>query len=397
MNIHFIANARLPSRSAESIFTMKMCQAMAQEGHRVHLIAIKPPGGGSSDRWDLTHYYGLTERFPVTRIPAMRGLHLQGRDYSLRAALLAWRSRTDLVYTRNPGSAAVAVRLGLPTILEAHRPGVTPPWPLSARAMLRSPHLKAVVVLTKRLKLDFLSRYAGIADKAKILVIPDGVDVERFAAMPSSAEAKRRLGIPASSFVAGYVGHLYKGRGFELILELARRFPTVTFLIVGGEPSDVARRQGQVRDAGVDNIDLRGFVPNAELPAYYAACDVLLMPYQRRVEVEGGGDTSRWMSPMKMFEYMAAGRLIISSDLPVIREVLSEENAVLCPPEDTGAWAAALRRAMTDGTWRTRLAAGARAEAERYTWRNRVRRVLTTALWTASGTREVSTGTGWEG
>ena len=101
------------------------------------------------------------------------------------------------------------------------------------------------------------------------------------------------------------------------------------------------------------------------------------MPYQRKVAiVGGGGDASAYMSPMKMFEYMATGRLIISSDLPVLREILNGTNAVLCDPEDLDAWQRGIERAMKDRAWRERLGQQARRDVEQYTWRRRVRRVL---------------------
>ncbi len=63
------------------------------------------------------------------------------------------------------------------------------------------------------------------------------------------------------------------------------------------------------------------------------------MPYEREIGISsGGGHSAQVSSPMKMFEYLAAGRAIVASDLPVFREVLNERNAVLCPPERPAAW-----------------------------------------------------------
>ena len=109
---------------------------------------------------------------------------------------------------------------------------------------------------------------------------------------------------------------------------------------------------------------------------YQSACNVLLMPYQQRVEASSGGDISRYLSPMKVFEYMACGRPILSSDLPVLREALSEENAVLLPPTDVEAWVQALLHFERDPLEAERLGARARREAARNTWRNRAERVL---------------------
>jgi glycosyltransferase involved in cell wall biosynthesis len=107
-----------------------------------------------------------------------------------------------------------------------------------------------------------------------------------------------------------------------------------------------------------------------------AACDVLMMPHERRVSASGGGDIARFTSPMKMFEYLASGRAILASDLPVFREVLNENNAVLIAPEDIDAWNGALRVLEINEDKRRTLGNRARSDAARYTWVERARRSL---------------------
>jgi glycosyltransferase involved in cell wall biosynthesis len=134
--------------------------------------------------------------------------------------------------------------------------------------------------------------------------------------------------------------------------------------------------KGIVKERGLQNVIITGFVPNAELPLYQAACDVLLMPYQRHVAASSGGDIARYLSPMKLFEYMACGRAICSSDLPVLREVLSEEIAILLPPEDIDSWVAALRELRDNPDQRNSLANKAQQAAGRYSWDSRAQKIL---------------------
>jgi glycosyltransferase involved in cell wall biosynthesis len=82
------------------------------------------------------------------------------------------------------------------------------------------------------------------------------------------------------------------------------------------------------------------------------------------------------MSPLKMFEYLASGRLVLASDLPVLREVLHDGNSILCPPDDVDAWEHVLRRAASDNEWRCRLGERGREDAKHYAWRERVRRIM---------------------
>jgi glycosyltransferase involved in cell wall biosynthesis len=122
---------------------------------------------------------------------------------------------------------------------------------------------------------------------------------------------------------------------------------------------------------------LLGFVDNSNLPERLASADVLLMPYQRRVMVSGGKlDTARWMSPLKMFEYLAMRRAIVASDLDVLREVLDERVAILAVPDDSSAWIAALNRLAGDIGLRNSLSETAASIATHYTWQARIRRML---------------------
>ena len=107
-----------------------------------------------------------------------------------------------------------------------------------------------------------------------------------------------------------------------------------------------------------------------------ASCDVLLMPYQRQIAVSSGGDTAEFASPMKLFEYLAAGRAILATNLPVIQEILNESNSRLLPPDDVDAWADALGSLLSDPGQRDWLAAHAREDALQYGWVMRAERVL---------------------
>jgi glycosyltransferase involved in cell wall biosynthesis len=147
---------------------------------------------------------------------------------------------------------------------------------------------------------------------------------------------------------------------------------------MGGEPAAVAAAQQTVVERGLSNVAVLGFVPNAELPLYMYACDVLLMPYARHVRASGGGETAAFANPMKMFEYMAAGRLIISSRLPGIEEVLNASSAILCEPDDPAEWIAALQRAR-DADFRARLGGQARRDVTRYATDQRAARILEAA------------------
>jgi glycosyltransferase involved in cell wall biosynthesis len=382
MKIACIATSRIPSDTANSIQVMKACNALAQLGHTVHLLVPEHESvrQTSPAQWQgLQSFYGLGKdaggrpTFQVEWIKAQS--KLKRYDFSLRAVNRASALQADLVYVWPLQAALFGVLRGLPVLLELHGEPEGKLGPTVFRIFLRLPGQKRLLPITRALA-DHLERAYGWSFSAdQIVIAPNGVELERYLDLPSPQEARRMLGLP-EGISAGYSGHLYPGRGMGLLVELARRHTQVQFLWVGGRPADVSRWQARLEHEKISNVILTGFVENSRLPVYQAAMDILLMPYERRIEGSSGGNSADFCSPMKMFEYMACGRAIISSDLPVIREVLTEANAVLCPPEDEAAWSAALGALINDPIRREALASRARETVLSYTWQSRAERAL---------------------
>lgn len=362
MRIVCIAASFVPSNAANSIQVMKAAHALAEIGHEVTLLV---PGQKAAPWEDLRDRYGLRVPFTVEWIP--ENLAFRRYDYAFKAVRRARQLAPDLVYTWVMQAAVLSLGRGLPTLLELHDrvTGRFGPWLF--RRFWRSATPQRVLTNTQALK-DVLIETFSLSKKAdQILVGPNGVELERYQDLPDAKAARKELGLP-EGFTAGYTGHFYAGRGMELMLALAKDLPEIRFLWVGGQPKDVAEWQRRLQDEGVYNITLTGFVDNAVLPRYQAAADVLLMPYGTQIAGSGGGNSAEIASPMKMFEYMAAGRAIIASDLPVIHEVLNEEMAIFCPPEDEQAWQRSLRNLAEDLTRSASLAANAKAAVSAYIW-----------------------------
>jgi glycosyltransferase involved in cell wall biosynthesis len=365
MRILYVSLSYVPSRRASSVQVMNMCAALAARGHDVTLVAKasdEPTAAGA-----VHAFYGVPETFRVERLPRpkRRG---GGVVYAAAMARRVARARreVDLVYGRDLAGAALAAALGVPFVYESH--GV--PYQAWARRLLarttRSIACRGFISISEALRRDLCD--AGLVPEHLAHVVAhDACDAALGRAPRAELSSPPRI---------GYVGNLYRGRGIELVLELARRMPRLSFELVGGNDADLAR----VRAEGVaPNVTLHGFVPPARLGALYAAFDVLLMPFPREgVRAMGGSDTSRWCSPMKMFEYMASGVPMIASDLPVLGEVLADgDNALIAPAADPAAWQAALERLLADPALRVRIATRAQDELRReHTWTARAERVM---------------------
>lgn len=380
MRIALIAPTYLPARRANTVQVMKMADAAASLGHEV-LLAV--PGEAPEDLSPelIQKQYGVRHPIPIHWLPRHPGL--RSYDFGLRAVQWARRQQANLIYTRHPQAGAAASLSGFPTVLELHDLPQGTLGPMLFHAFLNGRGARQLVVITQALLRDLKSGYSLPEDPHFSLVLPDGVDLQRYENLPDPLTARRSLqeqgelgGLVPDRFTAGYTGHLYPGRGIQHILEMARLMPQVNFLLVGGEPQAVQQVSSQAQRAGLNNLQLTGFVPNAHLPAYQAACDALLMPYQQQVEASSGGDIGRYLSPMKLFEYLACRRPILCSDLPVLREILDETTAVLLPPDRPQAWVKALQSLQQEPKRAARLAEKAAQLARTYTWENRAARIF---------------------
>lgn len=376
MKIAYIAPGFLPSQQANAVHIMKMCQAMAQEKHIPCLFAAKKYFFNSMQNNNaILKNYGIENHFQIRLLP--RSKFLKGYDFALWCALRLWKGKYQLIYCRYLFIAAICSLLNFPTIYEVHMPPGGRIRGKFFRLLLRGRGLLRLVVISDALRKLLLERYSDRLKGIHIVVAHDGVDFERYRDLPSPVESRNHLGL-SDIFTVGYVGSLYPGRGIELILNLAKGFPDIRFLVVGGDSVNLKNWKEEMKNMQLTNVCFIGYVPNSKVPGYLSACDILLMPYQKHVSIsfDGRGDTSDYMSPLKLFEYMAAGRMIVSSDLPVLREVLNEQNSVLCHPEEIDSWAYTIKKAVKDEKWRKQLGFNARKDVQEYTWRNRVNNCL---------------------
>jgi len=391
MKVAVIAPTLIPSRKANTLQVMKMSQAIAALGHQAYLIIPdEPEPPVKADRtWEsLANNYGLSIRFPMIWLPARA--ELRKYDYAWRSVRWAKNWGADVIYTRLPQAAALAAYQRRAIIFEVHDHPQGMMAPFLLRVFLRGSGVRRLIVISEALAGDLQTDFQIPHGSQFMKVLPDGVDLQRFDHLPPPKVCRELIAaellekglvteaqFSPDSFTVGYTGHLYQGRGISVIIEIAAHLPDSNFLIVGGEPGEVRSLQERVRDRKLENVIIAGFVPNAELPNYQAACDVLLMPYQSHVSGSSGGNIGRYLSPMKLFEYLAAGRAICSSNLPVLQEVLSPETAVLLPPDDLQAWVGAVKNLKNNPELRNGLAENARETARQYTWEGRAEQILT--------------------
>jgi len=369
MRIAYIARSVIPSREANSIQVMKMCQAFADLGHEV-LLVIPNKASGDNDFHDVYNYYGIKNRFPIKRFP------YQGHQFKFIMQVFGIRKaleefKPDIVYGRCMLGCAISCFLGYDSAYESHKPF----WRghvlkrLFFSLLVRHKSFKGLVVISEALKRMYID--ADIIHAEKLQVAHDGAD--SVSDNVSIIELKGQKGL----LNVGYSGHLYRGKGMEVIAAIAPMLPDVNFHIVGGKENDLLYWRSVIT---APNVYFYGFINQSDISRYIQSFDICLLPNQKIVLPSGTGKVTRnisdYTSPLKMFEYMSHQKPIISSDLPVLREVLNEKNSVLVKSDDFSAWIKAIKD-LKDEQYRLIIAAQAYKDfMMSYTWVKRAKNIL---------------------
>jgi glycosyltransferase involved in cell wall biosynthesis len=353
------------------------------------LSSDRLPGVPADER-----FLELTPRYQPVRNVADLAL-LEYNAQLLGAAAARWRGwRPGFVYHRyglfSYIGPALRARFDVPYVCEFNGPIVWIARHWDGRLLffprlanrIETLNMRAanlVVVVSEPLAREAVRRGA---DPARVLVDPNGVDVARYAPDVSGAGVRQRYGLE-DAFVVGFIGTFGPWHGAEKLVEAAaalcgpadldpRLRRRLRFLLIGDGVRMPAVRALIARHGLQDVVRLTGLVPQADGPAYLAACDVLTAPH-----VPNPDGSPFFGSPTKLFEYMAMGRAIVASDLGQIGEVLEDgATALLVPPGDVPALAAAIVRLASDEPLRLRLGAAARERAVReHTWDMHTRRI----------------------
>ena len=371
--IVYLTFATLPSPAAHSVQIVKMCQAMAKAGTGVKLVA-----DARQKPHQIFEFYDVRYPFEIIRIRLLP-VRIVGRALFLaRSFFLILNNRHGLFYIRDVFTAWFVRALKVDFIMEVHELPAGRFRNLLMRRILSASRLRTVVFISGELRKSLLRRMGDRLAGKTTVVAHDGADLNEFPSSLSREESRRRLYLPEGAFLAGYAGSLFEGRGLEVILEVSRILKDVVFVIVGGEKGEADRLKRKVKEAGLTNVLVIGFVPHRVVPLYLAAFDALLMPYQEAVlHRQKIHDTASYMSPLKAFEYMAAGKPIVASRLKVIGEILEDgRNAILVPPDSVTDWAGAIQMLRDNKPLGRTIGEQARDDVRKYSWDERVKKIL---------------------
>jgi len=362
----YVARSVIPSQTANSIHVMKICEAFNDLCDDFELIVPELTDDAVTE--DVFCYYGVNNRFRINRIKKKDKWKGFYRYYfAWRAFSLIRKKKVERVITREPLVAFLSVLFRKKTVLDlhgelAHLCGRS--YRIIKLDFFRNSKYLKYVMITESLAKYYEKKYG--VDPQNVTVLADGCTLENFdpyRANPLLEDDKMKL---------CYAGSFGVGRGYEIIQELAKQDNINCYTIYGGQKEDARKVTGEVPP---ENIDFKGFIANREIPEALCNQDILLLPYQNTV-IAKGEDTGKVMSPLKLFESMASGRVIVASDLPVLREVVDETNCYFAVADDASSWKKVINHIMENKEEARAKAAKAGEDVKQYTWKKRAERMI---------------------
>ena len=378
MKLMYIHDTLIDSEQANLVQVLHMCRAFSDNGQRVILAIPKCKKAFTENdcKKIIKKKIGIEPNFsvvPFRKITLFGKLNFIGGYFGVKQ--LIKKNRVDICIVRKASFIGLLLKSDMDLIYEAHN------W--QTHEGLKIFNFLWTKYLIKKSRdrrfLKFVAISKALGDywkdqgipKEKIFVGHDGFDHKIFSEKKDKIQTRRKIGLPEKQKIAVYTGSLYPDRGIERIIKLAEFFKDVLFLVVGGPEKQKEIYAETARLKNLKNILFTGYIPHHQVADYLFAADICLMIWTKKVR------TIQYCSPMKMFEYMAAGQIIVGDGFPTIKEILDDgKTALLADPDSFADLKDRFQSALNNNSFEN-IAQNARKLALRqYTWNMRAKSIL---------------------
>jgi glycosyltransferase involved in cell wall biosynthesis len=351
----------LPLDRARGIQTVHTVAALAAQG--IDLTLAHVPSAG-----DPFAAYSVTRPGNVTLLPVSRSLpwplqrvHSNG-FFAARLLKRIDPTETGAVVARHLKVSEFLLRRipGLRLVYEAHEvfADTAPPRRREETAARERAVVTGASALVTNSKATAARLRALYEIAGPVEVIPNGVEYPESIPAKDWTHARERI---------VYAGSFFGWKGVDDLVDAARTLPGFRMRLIGGSEERIAELRARAGAAGAE-LDFPGHIPHGSVASELARACIAVLP--NRADPD-----SAFTSPIKLFEYMAAGCAVVASDLPSLREVLDRDDVVWTAPGDPAALASAIRNLAEDPERARRLAAHLREKARGYTWAARGERL----------------------
>jgi len=362
LKIVYISRSIIPSKTANSINVVRTCATFASLGHQVTLLAPITKKLEHKDTEDIFEFYGVEKNFEIKKLFSPNIKWFKRRIYEYRCFNQVKKINPDIVYGRDVVLAFyLTQKAGYKTLIELHKYGEEKKFEdiLFRKFLLENKNQVKLVTITQKLKEVYCKEYNIETNAVHVLLNATRITKD-FDTIPDNCEKFK------NSFNVGYIGMVGENRGLDIIIKLAQNFTDMIFHIVGGDDKKIKFWKNKTEN--LENIIFHGFVEPKNTYKYRNLCDVLLAIYIKDFE---------YISPMKVFEYMASKTSIICSDAKIIRESIDERYALLADNNDINSWIENLRKLYKDAELRNELSKNTYEYCiENFTYEIRCKKIL---------------------
>ena len=318
MNICYISNSAAPSKNASSLQIAKLCEGLTKFGHKVTLI--KPNTGGKINYYN---FYNIKKKYKIitikyfTKFPMGINYYI----YSFISLFISDFKKHDIFITRNFFISFILSILKKKHIVEIHddilNEGRIVQLLVKKFGFLNNKNLIKIITTTRTLKKRYVN-FCKVRNN-KIFVLHNASSLK--------PEFKKYKSKPKNINI-GYFGSIYASRGIYTIIKLSTHDKINKYFIYGGTDFEINSFKKKYKNK---NLIFKSYVPYSKISSELKKIDLCILPYKSRITVAGNiGDISNYTSPLKIFDYMIKGKLIVCSNLKVIREVLNHnKNSIL--------------------------------------------------------------------
>ena len=315
-NIFYITYSSIPSELPSSLQIVKTCESLSKNMNSVTLIK---PGTGNK-KISINKFYNIKKSFRIKEFSNFKTFPkgIKYYFYSICCLIYVLQKKQPLIITRNYFICYLSLIFRLKVILEIHHDisveGRVNKFLIRHTNFLNHQCLTKIVAISNSVKELFIKRY--LVEKKKIIVLPSG----------SSIKIKRFLGINYKKRLKiGYFGSISPSKGINTIINLSKIDPKNDYFIFGGKKKEILKFKIKNYNK---NLFFKEHIPYKFLPKEMIKMDVLTIPYTNKINSSGEvDDIGLYTSPLKLFDYLAVGKIIISSNLKVLREVIGKRNA----------------------------------------------------------------------
>ncbi len=317
MKITYISNSSCPSHVPSSLQIVKTCEYLSKEKNDVSLIIPNT----SQSKLSINKFYDVKSKFKIIRLLNFKKFPL-GLDYyyfSISSFLKA-KKNSEIIISRNFFVIFLSVLFKKKCILEIHHD-----IQIESRIVqfiykyfniLSSKSLLKIIAISNAVKENYKKQFY-INDQKKIIVLPSGSSLKFNFQIPIK---KERLSI-------GYFGSINTSKGIDLIIKLSKYDKYNDYFIYGGLKEQVFKLKLKNHNK---NLFIYSHLNYKELKKKIILMDILLMPYTSNVTAAGEvSNITKYTSPLKLFDYMSAGKLVLSSELDTLKEVLKDKKNCL--------------------------------------------------------------------